>query len=348
MDFNDLKKFIKEKPEELEAILDTTRASILSTPELKILHAKHLTNFWKDRINKDLTYLFIINEKSINSLVLDAIAHNLPTVITEELKTNRILHLNEKFEIQNASPSEIKENFILSESEKGNIVFIFGKIGIDIAVRGRIFPKINVFYDEADRIKYAEKYHISELQECLKEYEVYIKEPGVNEAFFASKNLIAKIVPFNPPNNVLVNKPENRLRNNLMSFLNRNTQHSFSKENELNNKRELDLYTEVDGKKYLIEVKWLGQSVNDDETALSQKVTDLSARDGVIQTLEYIKHLYEEMNFNIHCGYLCVFDARDNKKPVNYQEFTFVAGNLLPYFKSHFKILDEISLDRIA
>lgn len=104
----------------------------------------------------------------------------------------------------------------------------------------------------------------------------------------------------------------------------------------------------MEGKKYLIEVKWLGQAVNDDETDLTQKVTDFSAREGVTQTLEYIKHLFEEMNFNIHCGYLCVFDAREIKKQVDYQNFNFVRADLLPYFKKHFIKLDEIALSRNA
>ncbi len=106
------------------------------------------------------------------------------------------------------------------------------------------------------------------------------------------------------------------------------------------------LYTEVEGKKYLIEVKWLGQAVNDDESDLTQKVTDYSAREGVTQTLEYIKHLFEEMSFNVHCGYLCVFDVREVKSPVNYQNFDFVTADLLPYFKKHFIKLEEIKLDR--
>lgn len=346
MDFNDLKKFINDKPRELEALLEARRNSILNTPELKILHAKQLTNFWTNRVNKDLTCCFILEESIVDFLDLDAISDNLSYTINEKLKTHRILYVNEKFEILNSSHHEINEKFILDESSSGKVIFFFGKYGIDIAVRGRIFPKINVFYDEADRIKYLKKFHISQIQECLKGYEKYIRQPGVNEAFFASKALITKIVPLNKTLNVLVNKPENRLRNNLLSFLNMHTQHSFSKENELNNKRELDLYTEVEGKKYLIEVKWLGISVNDDETDLCKKVTDVSARNGVTQTLEYIKELYEEMNYNVHCGYLCIFDARDDKKQINYEDYAFIAENLKQYFRYHFKKLDEIPLDR--
>jgi hypothetical protein len=346
LDINELKKFIKENPEELQAILDSERLSILNAPELKILHGKYLTDFWKERPNKKLTYAFIFEETEIAKLLFDDIKNNLDLAITETLKTQRVIWVDNSFRVLLSAELEITHDFLIGESNKKNVVLFFGEEGIDVIVRGKMFPRINIFYDEADRIQFLKKHHISNLQACLKEYEIYIKEPGVNEAFFASRNLIVKIIPVNPPNNTLHNRPEKILRDNLISFLNRNTQHTFSKENELNNQRELDLYTEVEGKKYLIEVKWLGQSVNDNETALTQKVTDYSAKEGVIQTLEYIKHLFEEMNYNIHCGFLCVFDAREIKNPVNYREFSFVTDDLSPYFKKHFIKLDEIALSR--
>lgn len=345
LNIDDLKKFIKENPVELEAILDSERLSILNAAKIKILNNIYLTEFWKEMPNKKLTYVFYFAETDISTLNFDEIKKNLTTVVTNELKSNRIINVNSNFEIIGSSSNEITHELLIQLSNK-NVVFFFGEFGIDVVVRGKITPRINVFYDEIDRLKFLKKYHISTLQECLKEYEVYIKEPGVNEAFFASKNIVAKIKPVNPPNNVLHNKPERILRDNLISFLNRNTQHTFSKETELNNQRELDLYAEVDGKKYLIEVKWLGNSVNDDETGFSQKVTDISARDGVTQTLQYIKHLFEQMSYNVHCGYLCVFDAREEKKEVNYRNFDFISAELLPFFTKHFTKLDEIILSR--
>ncbi len=345
-DFNELKKYLKDNPEELLAILDSERLSVLNAPEVKLLHSKYLIDFWKERPNKQITYVLFFSEVLISDLDFDNIKNNLSGIITETLKLNRSIQVDKDFGVVASSAEEIKHDFLINLSNKNNVVFFFGEEGIDVVVRGKIFPRINVFYDEADRVQFLKKHHISNLQACLKEYEIYIKEPGVNEAFFASKNLVLKIKPVNPPNNTLHNKPEKILRDNLISFLNRNTQHTFSKENELNNQRELDLYTEVEGKKYLIEVKWLGQSVNDSETDLTQKVTDVSARDGVTQTLEYIKHLFEEMNFNIHCGFLCVFDARENKNPIKYQNFGFVTPDLLPYLKKHFIKLDEIALSR--
>lgn len=346
IDFNELKIYIHTNHEELSALLDSQRLAIINAAEVKILHGKYLTEFWKERPNKNLTYVLAFNEALIKELNFDLIKNNLATIITEKLKTHRNIQVDCDFKVISYMEEEITHDLLIKLSDKKNVVFFFGEEGIDVAVRGKIFERINVFYDEADRIKYSKKFHISELQECLKEYEKFINEPGINEAFFASQAVINKLQLVNSPKNTLINKPENTLRNNLRVFLNRNTQHDFSRENELNNKRELDLYTEVEGRKYLIEVKWLGQTVNDTETGVTQRITDSSARDGVKQTLEYIQELIEKMNYNVHCGFLCVFDARETKNPVNYDAYKFVPNELMPYFTKHFIKLDEVAVQR--
>jgi len=345
--FDDLKKYLQEHPDDVAVLLDSERLALVNAPEVKRLHGKHLTDFWEDRPNKKLTCVIYFEEKVIADLNFNNIIINLSGVITETLKTHRTVNVNKDFSVISSSADEIKHDFLLELSNNGKVVFFFGEEGIDVVVRGKFFPRINVFYDESDRIRFLKKHHISDLQKCLKEYEVFIHEPGNNVAFFASKTLISKIQPVKPPNNTLHNKPEKILRDNLISYLNHNTQHTFSKENELNNQRELDLYAEVEGRKYLIEVKWLGQSINDDESDFTKKVTDYSAREGVTQTLEYIQHLFEAMSYNLHCGYLCVFDAREAKKPIDYENFNFITPDLLPYYKKHFIKLEEIQLSRI-
>jgi len=345
-DFKDLKQFIETNNAELLAILDSVRLSIINQSGVKILHSKYLSVLWEERPNKKLTFVLYFDESHIPNLNFDAIKINLASQIVNRLKTHRIIQVDNEFSIVSSVADNINHDSLIAVSRNRNVVFFFGEEGIDGIVRGEIFPRINVFYDETDRLKYSKNFHISELQECLKEYEKFINTPGVNEAFFASKKLISRLHPTNPPMNTLINKPENTLRNNLLLYLNKFTQHDFSKENELNNKRELDLYAEVDCKKYLIEVKWLGQTINDAETGFTQNTTDVDARKGVTQTLQYIQHLIENMSYNVHCGYLCVFDARDMKKPVNYNDFTFVEPELKPYFDHHFTKLDEISLDR--
>ncbi|KQS46557.1 hypothetical protein ASG38_12240 [Flavobacterium sp. Leaf359] len=345
-DVKNIRAFVRDNHEELTAIMESQRMEISNSPLIKLLHGKYLVPFWKERPNKEYFYAIYFDEALIEDINLDAIANSLD-LITESLKIYNWIKVNSNFEVIEQATINLNEEALINQSNTKKVVFFFGLEGIDTAIRGKIIDKINVFYNEVDRMEFAKRYHISQIDKCLKDYEAYIGEPGINQGFFASDALVNRLRPVNTPRNILLNKPEKILRDNLISFLNRHTQHTFSKENELNNQRELDLYTEVKGKKYLVEVKWLGQSINDMDTDLTQKVTDVAAREGVTQTLDYIKQLIEDMNFNLHCGYLCVFDVREVKNPINYRNFDFITNELQVYYKNHFIKLDEINLDRV-
>lgn len=230
-DFQGLKKYIVENHEEVSAILESERLTILNSPGIKILHSKFLIDFWEERPNKNLTYTLYFQESFISNFNFDFIKTNLNGVITETLKTHKIIEINNDFSVKEKSAREINKKLLIKLSDKKNVVFFFGEEGIDVAIRGKIIDNINFFYNEADRLLFLKKYHISNLQDCLNDYKVFIKEPGNNEAFFASRKLILRIKPTTPPNNTLHNKPEKILRDNLISYLNRNTQHTFSKEN---------------------------------------------------------------------------------------------------------------------
>jgi len=346
MDFSDIKSYIKENHCEVSLMIDSHRLEISNSPLIKILHGQHLVAFWKERPNKSINYIVYFEEKIKDELNLANIKDNLPK-ITEALKTFNSIRVDENFNILDQEYILINEDKLIELSNQTKIVFFFGNEGIEMAVRGKIIDKVNFFYNEEHRLAFAKKFKITQLEDCLLEYERYIKEPGNNQGFFVSEKIIKDIKPVNPPRNILHNKPEKILRDNLLSFLNRNTQHTFSKETELNNQRELDLYAEVEGRKYLIEVKWLGQSINDSGTDLTQKITDYAAREGVTQTLEYIKELIENMSYNLHCGFLCVFDVREVKKSIDYRNFDFVTDDLKVYYSNHFKKLKEISLDKL-
>lgn len=347
LDFTKVSDYIKENFEEAITIIEAERLTIVNNARLKFLHHKFLFEFWKERPIKQNTFVIFFHEDAIANLDFPHIKNNLENSITGILKTYKYIEVDANFNIISKNADKITEELNIKLSNSRKVVFFFGFEGIEIAVRGKIIEKVNFFYDESDRAKYLKKHHIEDLNICIKEYEKSIMDPGNNKMFFASKGVVSKIQPLNPPKNILHNKPEKLLRDNLIAYLNHNTQHTFTKEIELNNQRELDLYTEVDGRKYLIEVKWLGQSINDDETGFSQKITDFSAREGVTQTLEYIKHLFEDMTYTVHCGYLCVFDVRENKTIINYNSFNFIRQDLQPYYHKHFCLLDPISLDYV-
>lgn len=345
MDFKDLKAFVQNNPIEVMTLIEEERAKIRNAFQIKFIHLNIFTPFWKERTNKNIVFSIYFEESCIENLDFDKIKTNLPT-ITEALKTHNCLCVDSNLSIVESVSETLSPEKLIEISNNKKVVFFFGPEGIELAIRGAIIDRVNYFYNESDILTFAKKFTISDLEKCMLEYQKYIHEPGVNEVFFANQGLVDSLKPPKPLNNTLKNKPEKLLRDNLISFLNRSTQHTFTKENELNSQRELDLYTEAAGKKYLIEVKWLGQSINDTNNGFNAKVTDYSARNGVTQTLEYIQELIEKMNFNLHCGYLCVFDAREVKKAVNYDGYKFITADLKPYYNDHFKKLNEISLDR--
>jgi len=145
--------------------------------------------------------------------------------------------------------------------------------------------------------RYTEKYTIEQLEQVLEVYNnQYISKQDEYSRFFETKANINKLENKNDYY-ILKNSPEKFMRDNLRSYLNERMQARFQIEIELPvSKNKLDLYTEVNGGFYFIEIKWLGKSISSDGTSISSNYTDSRARKGVIQTLEYIKELKNNTN----------------------------------------------------
>lgn len=146
---------------------------------------------------------------------------------------------------------------------------------------------------------------------------------------------------------ILKNSPERFMRDNLRSYLNEHMQARFQVEIELPvSKNKLDLYTEVDGRFYFIEIKWLGKSINSKGTDISCSYTDSRARNGIIQTLEYIRELKVNTDNNVKCGMLVVFDARKKKKKIDYKDYSFLSDKLNEYI-TYLRVFDKIHLSNL-
>jgi len=346
-EFDYLKKFLKENKKNIIDLYESEAQTISTSPELKYLENNFLFPFWEERKNKGLYFIINLPEDFLKDLEFEEIRTALKTDLAEALKQNNVVYVNNRFQVTNTKSEKITNDLIEQSSKNEDlIVILFSPDGIDFGIRGKIVKNLNVFYNEQDRAKHKELYDIGRLQECLKEYERVISQPGNNEAFFESPRTL-KNLPDRPVN-LLRNSPEKIMRDNLLAFLNLHTRHTFTKEIELGTERELDLYTEAEGKQYLIEVKWMGKSINSDRNGVSTtNYTDGNMRNGVIQTLEYIQEVIDAMNFSLQCGYLCIFDARDEKETIDYQDFKFVEERpeLVPFFQQHFKKLDDINLN---
>ncbi|MBP1615733.1 MAG: hypothetical protein H6Q13_3181, partial [Bacteroidetes bacterium] len=117
---------------------------------------------------------------------------------------------------------------------------------------------------------------------------------------------------------LLENKPEDKFREDLRFFLSEKLKANFlSKEYILENFKRLDIFIldESGYELYLIEVKWVGISINPSgkKTGTSYSERDI-VPNAVKQTVGYLRQLFDEQK-NIKLGYLAVFDARKEDLP---------------------------------
>ena len=78
---------------------------------------------------------------------------------------------------------------------------------------------------------------------------------------------------------------------------------------------------------------------------MSSEHADFRARAGVTQTLEYLEELMNSSEKGWRHGYLVIYDARDIKKEINFQNYEFVREELRRY-KQYFSVLKIISLEK--
>lgn len=78
---------------------------------------------------------------------------------------------------------------------------------------------------------------------------------------------------------------------------------------------------------------------------MSTEYTDSRARSGVTQTLEYIEELMSSTEKGLRHGYLAIYDARDKKKDIDFQGYSFVKEELRKYMQN-FSILKVIPLKK--
>ena len=233
----------------------------------------------------------------------------------------------------------------ICELSMSDYVFFFGEEGITRFVNGHPYEDVNIFYSRSDRMKYKEKKDISRIYEVIENYSSQYLTQQVNYMCLLADNATLRQIDSGYiKRNILKNKPEQFMRDQLCQYLTENMRYTFTTEPELGQtKKELDIYFDVSGELYFIEIKWLGVSINDEGTGLSTAYTDSRARDGVIQTLEYIGELLNTSEKSLRHGYLLIYDARDEKKEVDFKEYSFVKENLKAYLK-YFSVLGILPL----
>ncbi|MEK8127863.1 hypothetical protein WMW72_08130 [Paenibacillus filicis] len=350
-DFDD-PSFLDEINAKAEDLLIQMKNGILNNPKFKILKMRNFEKLWQNRVNKNLLFSLLIKECDIDLINLKDINKNFEQEIFEALRTTNIIEVNNVLQItdqrsQHFRTSAEAKQFYKASSRDGYVVIFFGKEGVDYFIRGENLGELNLFYCTEDLTRFSEKKDMSQILEVLKSYEqTHLTNQSEYMVFFADNSTLRRIDQSLIKRNILKNKPEKFMRDHLKNFLNERMRHTFGIEIELSaSKRELDIFTEVNGEFYFFEIKWLGQSISDCGTKLSTSYGDARAREGVTQTLEYIDELLTTMGNNVRAGYLVLFDARDDKQEVDYQGFNFIKPELRTYLPL-FSVVPNIKLEK--
>lgn len=308
---------------------------------------------WENLIKYKNHFCIYINQECFSNLEFPEIK----TTLTKD-KLNEVFMSYNYVEID-GSGNIIENSYISKETKETksylrklsltNHVFYFGPDGVDRYLNGIPVEENNFFYSIQDEKNYYKKKDISEFEEVINEYtKQHVTQSYVYMTFFASKAEMHGIDVSLKKNNILKNKPEHYMRDDLYNYLKEHMKYSFSIEPELGQtKRELDIYFDVDGIFQFIEVKWIGKCINGEGTAISGTVYGAPrVKEGIIQSLEYIEELNNTSQINSVRGYLAVFDARDNKEKIEIPSSDSFLSPTLQEYLCNFKILQYIELQK--
>lgn len=350
-DFDD-PSFLREIGIKAQDLLSQVKNDIFNNPKFRILKMRHFEKLWQNRTNKKMLFSILILESDILNIDFRNINAKFEQEIFQTIKSNNIIQVDNALNIAESQNMSFKssadaKNFYKSSSRDGFVVIFFGQEGIDYFIRGENIGELNFFFCTEDLTRFAEKKDISQIYDVINSYEqIHLSNQSEYMVFFADNSTLRRIDDSYIRRNILKNKPEKYMRDHLKNFLNDRMKHTFGIEIELSaSKRELDIFTEVNGEFYFFEIKWLGQSIGDCGTKLTTSYGDARAREGVTQTLEYIEELLNTMSINVRAGYLVLFDARDEKEEIDYQEYKFVRPELESYMQL-FEVIPNIQLDK--
>lgn len=281
---------------------------------------------------------------------------------SHEFTYNHIIEIDENFNIIKAEREKLPTNtnearkYFLEISKTDFVVFHLIETFINVFINGEEFSE-SIFLSKEDKETYIEKKDISKINEVFEEYQVRLTERHCYCKFFIPKSQILTLCPTcDTPSkkhefvarfsHILNNKPEDKFRDDLRVFLKEKLKVTLVKEYLLENLRRLDIYLfDEYGEIYLVEVKWVGVSINPEGKKVS---TQFKSKDinpaAIVQSLDYLEQLDKEKQ-NIVRAYLVVFDARKNDENDTGEGFTDKILN--PTQKIHYRKFEKIKDFRV-
>ncbi len=271
--------------------------------------------FWQANKGRRILYIFVLPS--------DIERINLSTTFGKLAEIEKQLGIANWFEFDMEGQYHIYTNDYSNDQEcefaeysncKKKYVFFFGHEGVDFWKDGVKKHKANRLYSYDDINRYREKAVISNISNVIENYEKFYLSQKTNVCkFFESKRYHDDIG--DRSYSILLNRPENLMRDDLKNYLNDNVQGTFNIEYKLNSGNLVDIYTEQSGNElYIFEVKWLGKSICNGSKSRFTIYDSKQIKKGIIQTLEYVKEIFENMaNAHLRQAYLVVFDARADR-----------------------------------
>lgn len=338
--------------EEVSRIVEQSKNDLINNPQFRLFSERYIQKIWEKRVNKKAYFCIYISSDNFQKIDFAQLAINID-MINDSVAENNFLRIDSLGIVVEKCYKDLNTEKMqdeLCQISKENLAFFIGEDGVTFYANGVQVNYANIFYSRQDRIKYLEKKDISKIEDVIREYtRSYVSQQVFYMSFMADKSTLLRMENGTKyiNRNILRNKPEHYMRDQLRQYLNEHMQYTFTIEPELGQtKRELDIYFDVKGELYFIEIKWLGACINDDGTGLSSTTYgEPRAKEGVVQCLEYIEELVNTSEASLRCGYLAIFDARDLKTEIDFGDYSFVKPELKDFLQL-FKLLPIIEIQK--
>jgi hypothetical protein len=330
-------KKIKEH-EDLSLVYIPFINNLILPIQSKMLQDKFITIYIDKELSNEMDYSDIDNKIS-----------KLVTSINLNYNT---IEINKYIDIllqEYINDSECKREDLSKVSLK-RILCRFNKNDYTILINGMLIDNNSVFISQKERESYSKLYDMDDFEKLLEEYKSYLDKPANYTKFFVSK-VVQDNIQYKKKYSLAVNNTEELLRDDLHQYMNSKLKHTVNRENLLESRKRLDLTTEDDGgQTYFIEIKWMGNCIDKSHSKPSKTIyANAEIKNGVSQTLEYIKELINYDYIILGKGYLVVFDLSHNQKEyefiTDYPNYITSSRNDLIEYLDYFVITKPLRIE---
>lgn len=328
MDFNFTdKEFLDLLKSKQGQIITKTNDSIQESEGFKIIFAG-FKSMIKNNAFKGQRVIYI-SEEDIAKVEFDKIGDFNDLFGSDDFALNQKITIDSTLKVVNSERCRIADDSgevrreLAESSKSGLVIFLLLQDKINYLIGG-VDKTESPFFSLYDMKKYNEKKEINQISEVFTAYQEALKERKNYSKFFIElshlKSLRIDLASIEDEKTFIINnkhllrnKPEDSFRDDLREFLTFNLRVSEVREYLLENMRRLDIYLYDEyGEIYLIEVKWVGESVHQGgkKIGTSYDSTDINPK-AFIQALDYLEEL-DNKGQNIVRAYLLVFDGRND------------------------------------